>query len=168
MTKFLKSLLFVLVVVGLSSSYLKADSINVTAGVGSKHFLPFDLNEKNGGIGIGYEHNFNEDVAINLDYLSFINSYNKDTNFIGLTGSYTPFNYNDYKFGVFGGIVHNDGYCKFYNVCQKGEDTTDFLPIGGLMVQLDNLIIKGMALPNTKTNKIDAVVWMIQLKAMEF
>jgi hypothetical protein len=36
------------------------------------------------------------------------------------------------------------------------------------MVQLDNLIIKGMALPNTKTNKIDAVVWMIQLKAMEF
>jgi len=144
------------------------DSINVTAGVGSKHFLPFDLNEKNGGIGIGYQYDIREDLSINLDYLSFVNSYNRDTNFIGLTANYMPLYYNDYKLGIFTGVVHNDGYCKFYDVCRNNEPTTDYLPIGGLMIQLDNLVVKGMALPNTKTNKIDAVVWMVQFKAIEW
>ena len=144
------------------------DSINVTAGVGSKHYLPYKLNEDNGGVGIGYQYDYNEDIAINVDYLKFTNSYNVPTNFIGLTGSYNPFSYQDYKLGVFGGVVHNDGYCGFYNVCRNNEKTTDYLPIGGAMIQLDNLIIKGMALPNTNTNKVDAIVWSISLKAMEF
>lgn len=144
------------------------DSINVTAGVGSKHFLPYQLNEDNGGFGVGYQHDFNSVTSINVDYLKFTNSYSRETNFIGVTGSYTPFNYNDYKLGIFGGIVHNDGYCGFYDVCRENDKTTDYLPLGGVVIQLDNLIVKGMALPNADTNKIDAVVWSISLKAMEF
>lgn len=163
--RYIFAVMFVLILSVLNS---KADSINVSVGVGSKHFLPYELNEKNGGIGVGYEYNYNKDIAINLDYLRFVNSYSRDTTFIGLTTNYTPLYYKDYKLGIFGGIVHNDGYCKFYDYCSANEDTTDYLPIGGISVQLDNILLKGMALPNTDTNKIDAVVWNIQFKAMEF
>lgn len=157
-----------LLILFMLSVGLFADSINVTAGVGSKHFLPYELNEQNGGIGIGYEYNYNEDIAINADYIKFTNSYNKPTQFTGLTINYTPIRYKELKLGGFIGTVYNDGYCGFYDVCKDDMSDTGFLPIGGAVVQIDNFIVKGMTLPSEKLDSIDAVVWLVQFKAVEF
>jgi len=158
-------LLIGLILLGSTS---KADSLKATIGVGSKHYLPYELNEENGGIGIGYGYDYNTDISINIDYIRFINSYNVDTKFYGLTVDYTPFAIDEYKLGVFGGAVYNEGYCGFYDYCKEGQDNTSVLPMFGGVVQLDNLILKGMMLPNTETKNIDAIVWNIQMKIMEF
>jgi len=147
---------------------LNADSLKATVGVGSKHYLPYKLNENNGGIGIGYDYNIKDNLDLNFDYISFINSYNKNTEFIGLTLDHKFFEYRKVEIGYFGGAVYNKGYCGFYDFCKKGMKDTSILPLGGAMFELDNLILKAMVLPNNKVNKIDAIVWVIQFKITDF
>lgn len=141
---------------------LQADSIKATVGVGSKHYLPYKLNEDNGGVGIGYEYNIKDNLDLNIDYISFINSYKKNTQFAGLTLDYKPFEYRKVKIGYFGGVVRNKGYCGFYDACKKGMKDTSILPLTGTVFELDNLILKAMVLPNSKMTKIDAIVWVVQ------
>lgn len=146
----------------------KGDTLNATVGVGSKHFLPYSLNEDNGGIGVGYTYEYNKDIYLNIDYLKFTNSYRVPTDFIGVTVSYLPVRYKKFDIGIFGGIVHNNGYCGFYDVCKDNQETTDYLPIAGIQTELDNIVIKAMALPNVDSHKVDAIVWSISFKAIEF
>lgn len=157
-----------LICVLLFISPILADSIVVTVGVGSKHFLPYDLNENNAGIGIGYQYEHeNADYVSQIDYILFKNSYGEDTQFTGYTINKTFGSYEEFKYGGFGSIVYNDGYCGFFEYCKDGMDNTGLLPLFGGFIQLDHAIIKFTALPNIEEKRIDAIVGMLQFKFMD-
>ena len=147
MTKFLKSLLAILIVIGLSISYLKADSINIKAGSKVSHIAKGEWNEDNRLLGVEYQLNDNFIV----EHSRFINSYGRPTQFTLVTGQYLPLEYKEFKIGAGVSIGHQDGYChKDWGTrqCKDGMDDTSFIALPFLVAEIDNFIIRYTYIPN--------------------
>jgi hypothetical protein len=148
MTKFLKSLLFVLVVVGLCSAYLKADSINIKAGSKVSHMAKGEWNEDNRLFGLEYQ--FNDNFI--FEHSRFINSYGKPTQFTMVTGQYLPLQYKELNIGAGVSVGHQDGYChKNFNTrqCKQGMDDTSLIALPYFIIEIDNFIIRYTYIPNS-------------------
>lgn len=149
MTKLLKSLLCVLIIVGLASAYLKADSINIKAGSKVHHIAKGEWNEDNRLVGIEYQ--FNDNLII--EHSSFINSYGKPTQFTMVTGQYLPLEYKEFKIGAGLSVGYQDGYChKNFDTIRCENDTMDdtsFIALPFLVAEIDNFIIRYTYIPNS-------------------
>ena len=145
-----------LLLIGLLSIGLFADSINIDVGAKSDHLIEGDFNEEHSWKGIGYRFIENDKYCTQIEYANFINSYNDATEFIALTGIYAPFKYKGVRFGISGSIGYQRGYYVNLGVTvhpdrakRLGIGNESILILYSIYGELDNLVLNYTYIPNS-------------------
>jgi len=143
----------------LLSVFLYADNVTLEFG--------FDTNNPksdNYYKGIGFTFLEDDTNQIKLEYGNYVNQYDDNANMVMVTNIYTPLSYQLARLGVVGSFGYQKGYY-VNDLAQpnatKGDDSSLFVSYG-LYVELDNIYVEFVCLPNDKRvlkGGIKAVEW---------
>lgn len=146
-----------ILIMALICSVISADSLIVNLGAKSDHLIKGEFNEENHNwLGLGYRFIEEDKYSVQVEGVSFVNSYYDDTKFVALTGVYTPIKWKDIKLGISGSIGYQEGY---YVTSQGtvhpsrakrlGMSNTSILVLYTLYAELDNLVVNYTYIPES-------------------
>ena len=159
-----------ILVLALVFSSLFSNSLILDIGANSNHLVKGNFNEKHSWKGIGYRFIEKDKYSVQVKYVSFVNSYFDDTEFLAIQGIYTPFVYKKVKLGISGSIggqkgyyvTRKDGTVNPSSAKRLGIENKSILILYSLYAEFDNVVFNYTYIPGSveaMTIGFKAVEW---------